>query len=85
MALVGLEVCAMISKARNDVMTDRIEIALNSSSRISLPMVTAGGNVLLWKQMGGKTDQVGRRVDGRRVTRSWSLGVPPRDELAERN
>jgi hypothetical protein len=40
-ALVGLEVCAMVSKAKSDVLIDRGKVALNSSSRISLPMVTA--------------------------------------------
>jgi len=39
--LVGFEVCGMVSKAITSVMIDMVEIALNSSSRISLPMVTA--------------------------------------------
>jgi len=78
---VGFEVCAMVSKAITSVMIDMIEIVLNSSSRISLPMVTAQGGVLLRKQMGGRADQVGRRVSTEGASRAKLLGA----RLAERN
>jgi hypothetical protein len=40
-ALVGLEVCATVSNARYEVTASGAEMILKSSSRISLPMVTA--------------------------------------------